>query len=363
MESNSNLERVDSESFSCPSCGGKMHFNIETQALTCIYCSSEAELKKETSTIMEYDFSQAEETARKDWGGDLNKTIRCESCGAESVFDSHVMASFCSFCGSSQIIALNDDHSRIVPESLIPFKVPKEKASDLFKRWLKRRWFAPNKLKENIANNNLNGTYLPYWTYDTNTASDYIANKGTHYYVTQTRTVNGKSQTVRVRKTRWTRVSGTYTHFFDDYLVHGSKHIDQSLIAKIEPFDLKELVQYKPEYLSGFQAERYSINLQDGWEIAKGSIDSHIEQGIKRQVNGDVVNILSLDTTYSNIKYKHFLLPVWLSSYKFKETIYNFLINGQTGEVQGKYPKSVWKISIAVISVLVIVGASYFFTR
>lgn len=353
---------TETDSFSCTTCGGKMHFNIQSQALACTYCSNQLALDKEKAPIMEYDFSKAEETANKDWG-DLNRTIKCESCGAESLLDSHVTASFCSFCGSSHIITIADDNTKIAPESLVTFKISKEKAYALFKGWLKRRWFAPTKLKENITNNNLNGTYIPYWTFDSNTTSNYIANKGTHYYVTQTRTVNGKTQTVSVRKTRWKRVSGVYTYFFDDALVHGSKHIDQSLIAIIEPFDLKELVPYKPEYLSGFQAERYSINLQDGWQIAKSSIDNDIAQGIKRQVNGDVVNILSVSTSYENVKYKHFLLPIWLSSYKYKAQVYNFLINGQTGEVQGKYPKSILKISIAIFSLLVAVGVIYFFTK
>ncbi|MFM7655300.1 MAG: hypothetical protein ACKO56_07905, partial [Paracoccaceae bacterium] len=37
---------------------------------------------------------------------------------------------------------------------------------------------------------------------------------------------------------------------------------------------------------------------------------------------------------------------------------YRFVVNGQTGEVQGERPYSWWKIGFAVLAVVVVVGAA-----
>lgn len=350
------LENTDK--FPCPSCGGNMHFDPKEQALSCPYCSNKIEIKNNDEAINEYDFDKAEEMASHNWGEET-RIIKCDSCGAETVLDVDTVAQFCAFCGSSHIVQKNDTDS-IAPESIIPFKIAKTKANELFSKWIKKRFFAPSKLKKEFNIRKINGTYIPFWTYDTNTSSVYTANKGTHYYVNQTRTVNGERKTVRVRKTRWRRVHGVYNEFFDDILINGSKNIDESLVNALEPFHLNELIPYKPEYLSGFLAERYSINLEDGWQDAKEEMKSHIHGGIKRQVNGDEVRILNVNTSYDKVKFKHILLPVWISSYSFKEKAYRFLINGQTGEVQGKYPKSALKITLTVLaSILAIFGVYY----
>lgn len=353
----------DTDTFPCPSCGGKMHFDPMEQALSCPYCSNKIEISESSEPINEYDFDSAEEMASQDWGKET-RVIKCESCGAETVLDSNAAAQFCAFCGSSHIVQKDDASSGIAPESLIPFKISKSKAIEFFSRWIKKLFFAPSKLKKSHNISKITGTYIPHWTYDSKTSSFYTANKGTYYYVTQTRRVNGKTKTVRVRKTRWRRVQGVYAESFDDILIHGSKQIDQSLIQSLEPFHLNELVPYKPEYLSGFLAERYSINLKEGWEFAKNNIDDSIHYGIKRQVNGDEVRIISVNTSYEDVKFKHILLPIWISSYKYKEKIYRFMVNGQTGEVQGNYPKSPLKIFFTVVaSILVVGGIIYLFNR
>src|SRR6185312_7382834 len=114
-------------------------------------------------------------------------------------------------------------------------------------------------------------------------------------------------------------------------------------------------------YLSGFLAERYSIPLKEGCNDAKGIIDHRITNGIHRQVHGDVVNIVSVATDYKAITYKHILLPIWISSFVFNNTIYRFLVNGQTGKVSGKSPVSAVKVTFAVLIVIAIVGVVFLF--
>ena len=70
---------------------------------------------------------------------------------------------------------------------------------------------------------------------------------------------------------------------------------------------------------------------------------------------GDVQRVGQVDTEFSAETFKHILLPVWMAAYRYGGKSYRFLVNGQTGEVQGERPWSVWKIAFAV-ALLVIVG-------
>ena len=50
-------------------------------------------------------------------------------------------------------------------------------------------------------------------------------------------------------------------------------------------------------------------------------------------------------------------LPVWMAAYKYRGKTYRFVVNGQTGRVQGERPYSAWKIAAAVILGLILAGA------
>ena len=169
--------------------------------------------------------------------------------------------------------------------------------------WIRKRYFAPSKLKQSYKLDNLAGAYIPYWTFDSQTNSSYVVQIGTYYYVTETRTVieDGKAETSdrTSKKNQMAYGNGRYSEFFDDVLVKASRNVASGLIDKIEPFHLNGLVDYKTQYLSGFLAERYSIPLKEGWNDAKGIIDQGITSGIHGQVHGDVVNIVSVSTDYT----------------------------------------------------------------
>lgn len=89
-------------------------------------------------------------------------------------------------------------------------------------------------------------------------------------------------------------------------------------------------------------------------------MDLTIKSTIRRDIGGDEQRILYKDTSYSNITFKHILLPIWISSYRYKGKIYRFMVNGQTGEVQGQRPWSKLKIAASVIGVLMLIAILIF---
>jgi hypothetical protein len=354
-------EQQITDKFPCKGCGGNMVFDPETRALTCAYCGSKVEITDEASPILEYDFNDEEENIPEEWSRGT-RIIKCDACGAETVLDANDAAQFCAFCGSSHIIKA-DKNVGIPPESLIPFKITEKNARQQFSQWIKKRWFAPRALKNNYQSQRLKGVYIPSWTYDSDTSSAYTGEGGTYYYVTETRwvTENGKqvAKQVQVRKIRWWPTNGTYSEYFDDIPVYASRNVEAGLMAKLEPFERQELVHFKPEYLSGFLAERYSLGLKDGWEVARGSIENEIRSGVIRQINADEVRNLRINTYYNSIKYKLTLLPVWISAYTYKNKAYTFMVNGQTGKTSGHVPVSAMKVILLSLLGVALVALAY----
>lgn len=364
IDTSKEIKKVQTDKFPCPTCGGGMVFNPRSQALGCLYCGNKTDIEKQEAEIAEYDINSVDEMESIDWGNDT-RIIHCNNCGAETVLKEEMVTQLCVFCGSSHIVK-QEEILGIKPESLVPFKIGREKAKELFRKWLKGKFYAPKKVKDNQNLDRLTGVYIPYWSYDSDTQSSYTGEKGTYYYVTKTEVVhvNGERKVVhkRVRKIRWEYVSGNFHKYYNDLLINASKHVDAKIMEKIEPFDLQSLEHYEPEFLSGFTAERYSIGLDEGWEEVRKDITSDIYSRVVSKIGGDQVRSVHIDTSYESILFKHILLPVWMSSYSFKDKIYRFMVNGQTGEIQGDSPISIKKVILTVLIALgIIAGVIVYF--
>ena len=287
--------------------------------------------------------------------------VKCDSCGASSTLKPNVTSDSCPFCSTPLVLRSGSTCSIIKPKYLLPFAIDRKKAFDEFKTWLKKLWWAPNDLKKFAENDKLNGMYIPYWTYDSSTTSHYSGMRGDHYYVTVSYTdSNGRSSTRQEQRTRWTPVSGTVFEAFDDVLVAASHSLPHEYVNALEPWDLSNLANFNEQFLSGFRSEQYQLDVKEGFEKAKGRMDEAIRVSCRRDIGGDVQQILSLNTNHSNVTFKHILLPIWLSAYKYKSKIYRFMINGRTGEVQGERPYSFWKIFFAIVTTLAVIGGGIY---
>jgi hypothetical protein len=156
---------------------------------------------------------------------------------------------------------------------------------------------------------------------------------------------------------RWTPVRGRVAKSFDDVLVLASHSLPKGYTDALAPWTLSDLAEYRPDYLSGFRAEGYTIDLDEGMQEARQIMDSQIRRDIRRDIGGDAQRIGVYDTDISNVTFKHILLPVWLAAYRYRGKPYRFVVNGQTGKVQGERPWSAIKIAIAVILALILGAA------
>jgi hypothetical protein len=89
-------------------------------------------------------------------------------------------------------------------------------------------------------------------------------------------------------------------------------------------------------------------------------MDAVIYSDVCRDIGGDVQRVDNIDTDYDAETFKHILLPVWMAAYKYNGKSFRFLVNGQTGEVQGERPWSVWKIMFAVLGAAILIGGGLY---
>lgn len=349
------------QKYNCPSCGGEVQWNASKQALVCPYCGTISPAKPGSEgEIAENDLIAALRAIDPDHRGwaTEKKSVRCQSCQAITVFDPTRAAQRCDFCGSSAMIPVEQQTRPVRPDSLLEFKLPETQVREAIRQWYGSRWFAPNKLGTRALTDTVHGIYIPYWTFDAQVAADWTAMSGDYYYVSESYTDSqGRRQTRQVRKVRWYPSSGHLDHFFNDELVPATKGVDMTLLRKIEPFPTTtDLKPYDPGFLSGWVVEQYQLDLIGAAQHARQVMEEKTRALCAQQVPGDTHRDLNVNADFSGQTFKHILVPVWLLAYTYGRENYQVIINGYTGAIAGRYPKSAIKITLLVLAILAVIG-------
>ena len=197
--------------------------------------------------------------------------VQCQSCSAIVTFIPPEVAGRCDFCGVQIVAQPKSADPILAPEGVLPFSITQPQASAGLREWLQSRWFAPNALKHFAQPDAIQGVYLPFWTYDTDTTSDYTGERGVHYYTTETyyekdAQGNQASRTRQVRHTHWFPASGTVSRSFDDVSGSGHGFAGAESSRGVGALGPRGISPYEPAFLSGFKAQRYQVDLAQGFE-------------------------------------------------------------------------------------------------
>lgn len=337
---------VQTESLKCSGCGSNMNFDPETQMLKCSYCGM-TESFEQSNDVQEIVFDENTD-ASVTWS-DETIVYNCENCGARIVAEKAETAALCPFCGTSHVVA-TEDLQGLRPNVVVPFKFGKDALLEHFKKWAKRKLFAPSDFKKNLKADKVKGVYMPYFTFDSNTRSVYDGRVGDR----RTRTVRTKNGTRTETYIVWRHISGSIEHFFDDVLVNACKHEEIKKMSKLAPFDWDSSRVYDSEYLSGYVAKHYERSMSECWKDARDCIDQELRDLIVAKHHADVIGYLNVSTHHERVTYKYALLPVYVISYSYKTKNYTIYSNGSTGKTVGKSPVSPWRVLIASIIGLVV---------
>lgn len=345
---------MTTKTYPCTECGAKLEYAPGQHALQCPYCGHKNAIAVDedvnVAAYQELDYLAYLEDQAGNETCIERQNVKCTGCGAESQLASNIVSDRCPFCAVPLIASAAYTARKIQPKAIAPFDIKEADARGKFSAWVTGLWFAPNALKNAYrAERGLKGIYTPYWTYDADSDTRYQGQRGVDYTVTETYVENNETKSRQVTKTDWYPASGEVFVNFDDVLVVASKSLPTEYAEKLAPWRLDKLQAYSDDYVSGFTVEAYQLGLAPGFSSAQGQMETVIREAICRDIGGDHQIISAMQANYRNIRFKHILLPIWLSSYKYGQKTYRFLVNGQTGEVQGERPYSYWKIAGAVL--------------
>jgi len=307
----------------CPSCGGTMIFQPGFNNMRCQSCGHKEMIPELVSRIpvKEMDFLTAQNTASHDWGMEA-KVVTCKQCGAETIQSRLQLSGMCPFCGSTTVEEADPSQDIMAPNGIIPFKITEKRALYIFKDWIKDRFLAPELLAENAQLNKFYGIYVPLFTFDVLTE-----NRFTGRYSEDGRTL------LRC---------GKFRHQVDDFPVVASKQLasDKLLLKVMKDYRTNEAKPYTPDALAGFPCEHYSIGLCEAWNSVGPDMDFYLRNQACKQNETRYLKGLDMTTEYFDLKYKYLIVPVWINSFFYDNKLYIIVINGQTGKIDGQWPKS-----------------------
>ena len=307
----------------CPSCGGTMFFKPGSQSLLCQSCGRKETIPELVSKlpVNEMDFLAAKNTASHDWGMEA-KLVTCKQCGAETIQNKLQLSGMCPFCGSTTVEAADPEQDIMAPNGIIPFKITEDRALYLFKEWIKDRFLAPELLAQDAQLNKFYGIYVPLFTFDVLTV-----NRFTGHYTENNRTLFK---------------CGKFQHQVDDFPVVASKQLcsDKLLLNVMKDYRTREAKPYTPDALAGFPCEHYSIGLNEAWNSVGKDMEIYLKNQANKQDETKFLMGIDMATDYFNLKYKYLIVPVWINSFYYDNQLYMIAINGQTGKIDGQWPKS-----------------------
>lgn len=324
--------------YQCPACTGPLHYDAETEKLRCDYCDSCYTVQEIEALFAEQNAEaeqQPEQTAEpSEWGEDAAhmRAYNCPSCGAELICDETTAATACPYCGNPAIVPGQFSGSK-KPTSIIPFKVTKEQAIEALKKHYQGKPLLPKAFSDESHLQEIKGVYVPFWLYDGTVQAD-VSFKTTR---TRTRVTGNERVIVTDHFEVWRKGAVAFSHV----PVDGASKMPDQYMDAIEPFDYTQLEPFSLSYLPGFLADKYDVPAEDCVPRVETRCSSTALDAMRDTVIGYESCVpLREDVSLHCDKVDYALLPVWLLSTKWKDKIYLFALNGQTGKLVGDLPVS-----------------------
>ena len=133
---------------------------------------------------------------------------------------------------------------------------------------------------------------------------------------------------------------------FQDIPVDASVQMPDEVMDLIAPFQYGQMVDFKPEYMSGFYGEKYNMTS----DLVEIRARNHMNADAEKLLKGSISGYATVSSGQRNIQVKNSvaeygLIPLWKYDYQYNGQKYPFYVNGQTGKIVGMPPlskKKVW---------------------
>jgi hypothetical protein len=295
----------------------------------------------------------------------MTTTYACNQCGANLAFDG-VRTTTCPYCASPNFVERAPSPNQPTPTFCIPFLGDQKWARARLERWLGSRTMFADSALEKASVEDMRGVYLPAYLYSAVARTDYTAQIGENYTETETYTTTdaqGKSttETRTVTRTEHRPLAGQHIGYVTDVIVSASGGLHNDELQRVEPFDLKQLRRFSPEFVAGWIHEEFSRSAEDCRALSRSEAVDEVGARLRKFMPGDSYSDLVFQTRVEWEALDPLLVPVWLFSVRYRtdKPALRIVINGQSGQIGGKVPLSWIKITLAILLGVAIIAGIY----
>ena len=331
--------------YKCPSCGGKVEFDSQSQMMKCPFCDTTLDVAAmvEMDEILHQELPQEDpqwEEQAQEWTEEEAAQLQvfvCNNCGGELVTDANTAATHCPYCDNPVVLA-GRLSGALKPDVVIPFQISKEQAKEALKKHCSGKKLLPKFFAQENRLEEIQGVYVPFWLFDAEVTADI------HYKCT---TVHSWSDSrYDYTETKYYAVNRAGIMAYENVPVDGSSKMPDDMMESIEPFDVSKAVDFQTAYLSGYLADRYDVDSKDCRTRANSRIRTSTEATFRNTVHGYTGTYQQQSNIQTrNAKTRYALYPVWMLTTNWEGKKYTFAMNGQTGKFVGDLPmdrKAYW---------------------
>jgi predicted RNA-binding Zn-ribbon protein involved in translation (DUF1610 family) len=266
--------------------------------------------------------------------------FECQGCGASMSYDASAQTLRCPFCGSEKLEGQHDV-KMLRPQSVVPFAINEQDALARLRHWLGSSFWRPGDLAQAAVVTTLTQVYVPYWVF---------AARVFTYWTADT------SQTPPGACGDWYPLSGENRASYGGLLVGGSSVLTPAETSAICPFDLAQAVPPEQVDLNNVVYEQFRVQRKYARPLAQAELEDLERQACAKFVFGRCRN-LKANVRTEGLTGEPTLLPVWIMAYRYRNRLFRFLVNGQTGQCTGSAPTSYSKIAAVVgVAIAAIIG-------
>jgi hypothetical protein len=244
----------------------------------------------------------------------------------------------CPYCGSHQLIVSVETEKLLDPQAIAVMQISEQEAIRRTQTWFGSSWFAPDDLSKAAKKRIFHPAYYPFWTFDGTLEMHWSAEIN-----------EGGSNSPE-----WVPRTGVEFEMFNDALVAGLKRLKAKDLEKLGPYNLMDVVEFKPEYLAGWPAMTYDRPLARASLLAREQVAKTLRRALYHRVapGRQKRGLQSGGVNWSDMTFKYVLLPLWVGTYHYQGKPYRVFVNGQTGKVSGERPRDLLKTILIITSVL-----------
>jgi DNA-directed RNA polymerase subunit RPC12/RpoP len=287
------------------------------------------------------------------------QSLRCEGCGAALQLPAGLRASRCPYCAAPVVVERGSAVDRPNPTFVLGFVVTEAAARVAARKWIASTWFTPRAFRRADVTET-RGVYVPAYLYSAEAHVEYRAEIGENYTVVETYTDSkGKTRTRTRTVTEWRSLEGQWSAFVDDLVVTASQGLPNDELEAVEPFDLRALRRHTPKVISGWLAEDPSLSAAHCRELAHQEAQASIGRRLHEHMPGDSHRGIEYETKLRNEDLELLLLPVWVLAVRYApdRPLVRMVLNGQTGRIHGRPPRSwimIVGVALAVVAAIVV---------